>query len=1171
MRKNKFWLILGLALMACFTAATSLVLAQTDSADAIAVRVVPNPNHYSISRWYESQGFQGSPQALLVDGYDAIRDGRTVYVNAANLSGKDIFTNIYLISYNQNSVAATVDILGQIVSHWKFNTNLDDTNAANPVYHCTISSVNCASDADCLASQQCATSTPAVGSCVLKEDKTCLVDTDCPTNFFCDSIKAKISRDIKRVGKIEELKEALFKYKSVNGNFPLLPAGTYLAGNSLSVWPSWAQVLLSGLGVNQNFFDPINRLGACPGYDKITCWNKDTKQFYSAPSNNVLVLPPDSYAMAYSTDTTGSNYNLCAVLESRDPSLNYKFYTNDPATSNCVTATGIFSTGRASNTAPQLVDKYLIGESGREFNGFIKVVDREKNPLTWNIAPTSLSGWSGGPVLKDTSNPEQKKVYATSAGAPDDYIITLTVSDGDKTLTTTTPIKITAPSPFIEADNAEYILDQTVPFNYSFSFFSNNLANPESAYAVTPVSGTTGFNILSLAGAPKKATLVGSNKYRVDYKGLISTSSKLFQDTNSIYKITVTGKYGANPSSKEFSIHIIVEPPVLGFNCLNTARTGRYYSCLLGSKIQDHHNITYTAYDSSQLLPDGLQLVGQNTPISSTTPPLVYLQGTSTQVISADPYISRLTVRATNEYGASSTKDFILKINNFCGDGTLQTPNTEGRGGIYNDGYEDCDGLKGVAATTSRDVNFQYGCVTEVNAQTPDPISSNNYCVFKSPINGGGYCGDGICQLVIPRFVNGTTTNVLTENISNCSEDCQERVKCTPNCINKFCGSDGCGGNCGTCLDGYSCDPTFTCQKFDRRIPDCFNKECGSDGIGGSCGICSGYKTCNGYGQCSDPPCNNNGKPEPGETCATCSDIVCASNQVCDRSALKCVDRYACSSSCGKKICDSTNSCRQSCGSCAPGTICAADKESCCKRCILGDGSPNQCGLDSCGGSSCGNCALNAPFNTMICVRQHFTDPESSPRVKCCLPSNCINDGTNGSIVGSTRECGGNSCGGICGIGVCYPGMICNNKKGICEEIPAVCNKNGQCDNDEDCSNCPSDCACAAEYACNKTILVPACQKVCSCQGRACGDDGCGGKCGPLNGLCPAGQTCQSNQCISGGTCNHYVKCALKECGPDGCDHGETCEPGCATGQKCNSDGKCIKDITTTPDSGGAL
>ena len=55
----------------------SLPAQAADQSDAIAVRVLPNANHDSIETWYTKQGYTGSPQSLTVDGYDAIRDGRT--------------------------------------------------------------------------------------------------------------------------------------------------------------------------------------------------------------------------------------------------------------------------------------------------------------------------------------------------------------------------------------------------------------------------------------------------------------------------------------------------------------------------------------------------------------------------------------------------------------------------------------------------------------------------------------------------------------------------------------------------------------------------------------------------------------------------------------------------------------------------------------------------------------------------------------------------------------------------------------------------------------------------------------------------------------------------------------------------------------------------------------
>lgn len=106
------------------------------SPDAIGIRVVPNPKHFSALRWYQDQGFKGSPQSLTVDGYRAIRDGRTVYIDASNVVeaapansrltvGDSLYTNIFIISYNQDAEKETEDIFGRILSHWKFNNNID--------------------------------------------------------------------------------------------------------------------------------------------------------------------------------------------------------------------------------------------------------------------------------------------------------------------------------------------------------------------------------------------------------------------------------------------------------------------------------------------------------------------------------------------------------------------------------------------------------------------------------------------------------------------------------------------------------------------------------------------------------------------------------------------------------------------------------------------------------------------------------------------------------------------------------------------------------------------------------------------------------------------------------------------------------------------------------------
>jgi len=57
-----------------------------------------------------------------------------------------------------------------------------------------------------------------------------------------------------------------------------------------------------------------------------------------------------------------------------------------------------------------------------------------------------------------------------------------------------------------------------------------------------------------------------------------------------------------------------------------------------------------------------------------------------------------------------------------------------------------------------------------------------------------------------------------------------EEVGCLPDCLNKECGNDGCGGNCGECGDDLGCHNDKCCQ------PSCIEKLCWQDdGCEGEC------------------------------------------------------------------------------------------------------------------------------------------------------------------------------------------------------------------------------------------------------------------------------------------------------------------------------------------------
>ncbi len=87
-----------------------------------------------------------------------------------------------------------------------------------------------------------------------------------------------------------------------------------------------------------------------------------------------------------------------------------------------------------------------------------------------------------------------------------------------------------------------------------------------------------------------------------------------------------------------------------------------------------------------------------------------------------------------------------------------------------------------------------------------------------------------------------------------------EGEECVPICEPGWeCGPDGCGGVCGTCPDGESCNnATHMCVPSGQLeppqdggfgpngecLPQCTGKQCGPDGCGGSCGWCGGDDSC---------------------------------------------------------------------------------------------------------------------------------------------------------------------------------------------------------------------------------------------------------------------------------------------------------------------------------------
>jgi hypothetical protein len=119
------------------------------------------------------------------------------------LLAESFYTNIYLNSYNENANKNTLEIYDQMMKYWSFNANL-------PL------------------------------------DK-----------------KEQLIRDTRRLEDLNTIKDLLDAYKVKFGKYPTLDAGTFVAGSSLSIWPSWQAVLGNLLGTKLPT-DPINKIKFTP-------------------------------------------------------------------------------------------------------------------------------------------------------------------------------------------------------------------------------------------------------------------------------------------------------------------------------------------------------------------------------------------------------------------------------------------------------------------------------------------------------------------------------------------------------------------------------------------------------------------------------------------------------------------------------------------------------------------------------------------------------------------------------------------------------------------------------------------------------------------------------------------------------------------------------------------
>lgn len=262
-------------------------------------------------------------------------------------------------------------------------------------------------------------------------------------------------------------------------------------------------------------------------------------------------------------------------------------------------------------------------------------------------------------------------------------------------------------------------------------------------------------------------------------------------------------------------------------------------------------------------------------------------------------------------------------------------------------------------------------------------------------------------------------------------EEQAEMPTCTPRCTaadgsRAACGSDGCGGTCGTCGEGTRCVGT-RCESTCEAA--CGSHTCGPDGCGGSCGECAPGLTCDANGTCTcSPRCapgacgpNSNGC---GGSCA------CPAGQVCNSG--RC-GPAPCVSRCVPGACGGSNGCGGTCG-CSGGQACVGGRCMTCSRCTMA-GAGGRCG------APCGCGQVTTCERGLTCVGGTCRAPVCVPRCSACGAS----DGCGGfcrcadgqTCIGGTCRAptctprcapglcgGGNGCGGVCG---CESGLTCQS------------------------------------------------------------------------------------------------------------------------------------------------
>ncbi len=317
--------------------------------DAIGIRISANPTYLSPMEWYKAQGFTGSPTSRVLDGFEAVQDGRTVYVAAPNFTAsRATYPNMYVISYNEGASEATRAIHEQILENFRFVTNLESTGL-------------CFNDGEYTAT-------------------TCSSNRDCNVSAgeVCADEKARLARDMRRLTDLRSVELALQSYATKNGRcsvttdractsslecpqgeqcvsaVPTVASGSFVRGLASSAWPTWSTPLGNEIGTTLPV-DPLNSYASCgnsayPNQDPSTCFDERTSHY---------ICPNDSYVYHYRARGP-FDYELTAELEYDEATW---IYPIDVGNKNRLTVAGSNSIGDGFIGTSVMCEGAVYGET----------------------------------------------------------------------------------------------------------------------------------------------------------------------------------------------------------------------------------------------------------------------------------------------------------------------------------------------------------------------------------------------------------------------------------------------------------------------------------------------------------------------------------------------------------------------------------------------------------------------------------------------------------------------------------------------------------------------------------------------------------------------------------------------------------------------------------------